>query len=139
MRKIGIDYGDARLGFALSDPLGIIASPLEVYTRKSEAADLKYIAELVKLKEADTVVIGLPVNMDGSKGERAEKTAEFGDKIKSVCGVKVEYADERLSTVSAERFLIEGNVRREKRKEVIDKVAAQIILQSYLDRNMKYK
>ena len=134
MRKLGIDYGDARLGFALSDPMGIIASPLEVYSRKYEAADLKYIAELIKAKEVDTVIIGLPVNMDGTKGERAEKSVAFGDKLKSVSGVKVEYMDERLSTVSAERFLIEGNVRREKRKEVIDKIAAQIILQNFLDK-----
>jgi len=136
MRKLGIDYGDAKLGFALSDPTGIIASPLEVYTRKHYPidADLKYIAELIKAKEVDTVVIGLPINMDGSKGERAQKSLDFGDKIKEKCGVNIEYIDERLTTVSAERYLLEANVRRDKRKEVIDKVAAQIILQSYLDR-----
>ena len=134
MRKLGIDYGDARLGFALSDPMGIIASPLEVYQRRGEENDFKYIAELIKAKEVDTAVIGLPVNMDGSSGDRAQKSKDFGDKLKAKCGVKVEYIDERLTTVSAERYLIEGNVRREKRKEVIDKIAAQIILQSYLDR-----
>lgn len=134
MRKLGIDYGDARLGFALSDPMGIIASPLEVYNRKGLDADLKYIAELVNSKEIDTAVIGLPVNMDGTRGVRAEKSTEFGDALKQFCGVTVEYIDERLTTVSAEKALIEGNMRREKRKEVIDKIAAQIILQSYLDR-----
>ena len=134
MRKLGIDYGDVRLGFALSDPMGIIASPLEVYTRKGAAADFQYIAGLVKSKEADTVVIGLPVNMDGTKGERAQKSIEFGDRLKEFCSVKIEYIDERLSTVSAEKALIEGNMRREKRREVIDKIAAQIILQNYLDK-----
>ena len=134
MRKLGIDYGDARLGFALSDPMGIIASPLEVYNRKGLAADLKYIADLIKAKEVDAVIIGLPVNMDGTKGVRAEKSLEFGDKLKEFCGVNIDYMDERLSTVSAEKALIEGNMRREKRKEVIDKIAAQIILQNYLDR-----
>jgi len=134
MRKLGIDYGDARMGFALSDPLGIIASPFQVYIRKRTDEDFKYIACLIKEKEVDTVIIGLPVNMDGSSGERAEKSIAFGDKLKEFCGAKIEYIDERLSTVSAERALIEGNMRRDKRKEVIDMIAAQIILQSYLDK-----
>jgi len=133
MRKLGIDYGDVRLGFALSDPMGIIASPLEVYTRKGLDRDLQYIAALIKEKEVDAAVIGLPVNMDGTKGERAQKSLDFGGQLNRYCGVKVEYFDERLSTVSAERALLEGNMRREKRKEVIDKIAAQIILQNYLD------
>lgn len=133
MRKLGIDYGDVRLGLALSDPMGIIAGALEVYTRKNTDADFEYIARIVREKEADTVVIGMPVNMDGTKGIRAEKSAAFGEKLKGYTNAKIDYIDERLSTVSAEKALIEVNMRREKRKGVIDKIAAQIFLQNYLD------
>ncbi len=133
MRKLGIDYGDVRLGLAISDPMGIISSPLEVYTRKNTNADFEYLARIIKEKEVDTVVIGLPVNMDGTKGIRAEKSELFGGELQKYVSAKIDYVDERLSTVSAERALIEGNMRREKRKEVIDKIAAQIFLQNYLD------
>ena len=134
MRKLGIDYGDVRFGLAISDPMGIIASPLEVYTRKNTDADFEYLARIIKEKEVDTAVIGLPVNMDGTKGVRAEKSLAFGENLQKFTAVKIDYIDERLSTVSAEKALIEGNMRREKRKDVIDKIAAQIFLQNYLDK-----
>ena len=133
MRILGVDYGDKRIGLALSDALGIVACPIGTYEAKGMRRDIDYIAELAKEKQAEAIVLGLPVNMDGSHGERAEKTKAFGRNLEKVSGLSVIYKDERLSTVSAEKSLIESNVRREKRKNVIDTVAAQIILQSYLD------
>ncbi len=133
MRILGVDYGDKRIGLALSDVLGIVAGPLGTYESQSMRKDIDYIAALAKEKQAEAIVLGLPVNMDGSHGERAEKTKAFGRNLEKVSGLSVIYKDERLSTVSAEKSLIESNVRREKRKGVIDTVAAQIILQSYLD------
>lgn len=134
MRKMGLDYGDVRFGIAFSDILGIIANGYETYTRKNPDADIEYLALLVKQKEVDTIVIGLPINMDGTIGKRVEVTREFGDLLQKSTGVKVVYMDERLSSVSAERMLIEADVRREKRKLVTDKIAATIILQNYLDK-----
>ena len=135
MRKIGIDFGDARIGISISDPLGFFASGLETYNRKNLQADLKHILDLIKEKEADTLVVGLPKNMDGTEGVRVEKTKEFCQELQKLSDVKIVYMDERLTTVQAEKMLIEQNVRREDRKKVIDKVAATIILQSYLDKN----
>ncbi len=139
MRKIALDIGDVRIGIATSDPMGIIASGYETYTRtKNEEKDLIYFAELAKNKQCDTFVLGLPVNMDGTEGLRAVLVREFGEKLKQYTDIKVIFQDERLSTVSAEKALIEGGMRREDRKKVIDKVAASIILQSYLDKIKKY-
>jgi putative Holliday junction resolvase len=133
MRVLGIDYGDKRIGFALSDQLRIIASPLEVYYRKSLRQDLDYIKKLIQSNQVDTVVIGLPINMDGTLGERALKTQEFGEMLKSVIDIPIVYVDERWTSKESERILIESNIRREKRKVLVDKVAAQNILQRYLD------
>lgn len=137
MRKMALDYGEVRIGVALSDPLGIIASGFETYTRRDLSADLAYFKDLCAEKEVDEVVIGLPINMDGSEGERANATRDFGEKIGEATGLKVTFLDERLSSVSAERLLIEADVRREQRKKVIDKVSATIILQNFLDINSK--
>ncbi len=133
MRKMCLDYGDVRIGIALSDMLGIIASGLETYTRKDEDTDIEYILKLIQDNSVDTVVIGLPINMDGTSGERAEVTKAFGSKLAEKTTAKVVYLDERLSSVSAEKLLIQADVRRDKRKQVIDKLAATIILQNYLD------
>ncbi|HIU82343.1 MAG TPA: Holliday junction resolvase RuvX [Candidatus Faecicola pullistercoris] len=133
MKKIGLDVGDKRIGIAVSDMLCMIASARESYVRKDEDTDLKYFAELAKAEGADAFVLGLPKNMDGTEGPRAVLTREFGDKLQSASGIKVIYQDERLSTVAAERMLISADVRRDKRKKVIDKVAAAIILQNFLD------
>jgi len=133
--KIALDVGDVRIGVAVSDLLGITANPRETYWRKKDDidADIRYFCEYAKKEDADTFVLGLPKNMDGTEGPRAEVTREFGDMLAKASGLPVVYQDERLTTVSAERMLIEADVRREKRKQVIDKVAATIILQSYLD------
>ncbi len=133
MKYLAIDLGDARSGIAVSES-GIIATGLETYKRINEEKDLQYIADLVKYYKIDVVVFGLPLNMDGSEGERVEKTKAFAEKLQPLIQAKIEYEDERLTTVVAEEMLIEGGMRRDKRKKVIDKIAATIILQSYLDR-----
>lgn len=132
-KKIGLDVGDVRIGIAVSDMLGMIANARESYTRKGLEKDLRYFTNLAKAENADAFVLGLPKNMDGTEGERVEVTREFGDKLHEFSGLPVVYMDERLSTVAAERMLIQADVRRDKRKKVIDKVAACIILQNYLD------
>ncbi len=134
-RKIALDVGDVRIGVAVSDLLGITANPRETYVRKKgdTNADIAYFCEYAKREEADAFVLGLPKNMDGTEGDRTIVTRQFGDMLHEASDLPVLYQDERLTTVSAERMLIDADVRREKRKKVIDKVAATIILQSYLD------
>lgn len=134
MKKIGLDVGDVRIGIAVSDMLGMIANARESYIRKNDEEDVKYFTELAKAENADVFVLGLPVNMDGTEGKRVEITREFGDKLHNYSNLPVVYQDERLSTVAAEKMLIQADVRRDKRKKVIDKVAACIILQNYLDK-----
>lgn len=132
---MALDVGDARIGIATSDPMGIIAGPGETYKVSDDPdKDLRYFAEYAKSKECDLIVIGLPLNMDGTEGDRAIKTRAFAEALAAFTPLKIVFQDERLSTVSAEKMLIESGVRREKRKNVVDKVAASIILQSYLDR-----
>ena len=139
--KIALDVGDVRIGVAVSDLLGITANPRETYVRKKNDvdADIAYFCEYAKREDADAFVLGLPKNMDGTEGPRAEVTRQFGDMLEKASGIHVYYQDERLTTVSAERMLIDADVRREKRKKVIDKVAATIILQAYLDSHSSFK
>lgn len=132
-RVMGIDLGDARIGIAMSDMMKIIANGYETYKRIDEETDLKHIAELISSNDVDTVVFGLPLNMDGTSGNRVETTREFADKLSQLVGARIAFQDERLTTVTAERMLISADVRRDKRKQVIDKIAATIILQTYLD------
>lgn len=138
MRKLALDVGDVRIGLALSDITGIIASGYETYTRKGVPQDYEYIRDFIIKNSVDGVVLGLPVNMDGSDGPRVRITRQFGEELKEfIPNIPMTFLDERLTTVQAERMLIEGGVRREKRKKVIDKVAATLILQAYLDRGCK--
>ena len=135
MRKIALDVGTVRIGIATSDPMGIIASGYETFTRsKDEEGDLQKIAALAKEKQADTFVIGLPLNMDGTEGEKVLEIRDFAEKLSKYTDLSIVFQDERLTTVSAEKALIESGMRREKRKKVVDMVAATIILQSFLDR-----
>lgn len=134
-RKIGLDIGDKRIGVAVSDLLGIVANARETYQRTTLERDIDYFVGYAKENDADTFVLGLPVNMDGTEGERVRVTREFGELLKEKSGLTVAYKDERLTTVQAEKMLISADVRRDKRKKVIDKVAACLILQSYLDSN----
>lgn len=129
-----MDVGDVRIGIAVSDIMGIIANPLETYKRKGDLdKDVQYIVDLCKQREVSLIVSGLPKNMRGEETLQTEKTRQFALEVERQSGIEVKFIDERLTSVSAERVLIEGNVRREDRKKVIDKVAATIILQNYLD------
>lgn len=131
---MGIDFGKARIGIALSDPLSIIASPFQTYVRVSFEKDLKYLSNLIKEKNIDTVVFGLPLQMDGEEGQMAKDTRFFADSLKEHNNVKIVFEDERLTSVEAEELLIKANVKRKERKMLIDKIAAQIILEQYLER-----
>lgn len=133
MKVLALDIGDVRIGLATSDPGGIIASGFETYIRKGEVADMKYLQKFVNDNKIELIVIGLPINMDGTHGERVDIIQEFASKLSEYTSAKIAFQDERLTTVQAERMLISQGVRREKRKKVIDKVAATIILQAYLD------
>lgn len=135
-RKMGVDYGDKRIGIALSDLLCIISSPYEVYQNKGIDDAIKHLDQIIKENSVDEVAMGLPLNMDGTEGERAKIHREFGEKLEEYSKVKVYYIDERLTSAEAEDILISSGVRREKRKELIDKISAQLILQSYID-NLK--
>lgn len=133
LRILGIDYGDARIGLALSDELKILASPLETYKSQSMRKDIDYVADIVKKHSCEKIVLGLPLNMNGTEGPRADKTRAFGRNLEKVTQIPVVYKDERLTTVQVERAFEEGNVRKDKRKQIVDRNAAVIILQSYLD------
>ena len=130
---LAVDYGDKRTGIAVCDKLEILASPVCVLTEWNAEALAQKIIDIAKEKKAEKIVVGLPKNMDGSKGFRAEAGEALGDLIKSGCDIPVVFWDERLTTVSAHRILSENNVRGKKRKSVVDSVAAEIILQSYID------
>ncbi|OGX33661.1 MAG: Holliday junction DNA helicase RuvA [Omnitrophica WOR_2 bacterium RIFCSPLOWO2_02_FULL_50_19] len=134
MRVLALDTGEKRIGVAVSDPLGIIAQGVTVITRKDPETDLNEIKRIVEEYKADSVVIGMPVNMDGTKGKSAEKVNEFVEILKGRLSIPVYTYDERLSTKESEKFLISADVSRKKRKQVIDKMAAQLILESYLER-----
>ncbi|MCI0181924.1 MAG: Holliday junction resolvase RuvX [Acidibacillus sp.] len=133
MRALGIDYGDARIGIALSDPLFFTAQAFEVIDRKKVADPILRVASIVSEQEVSVIVIGLPVNMNGSMGTRVEQTRAFASELAKAVDVPIEWIDERLTTVSAEKLLIQSDVRRDKRKKVIDKIAAALILQTYLE------
>jgi putative Holliday junction resolvase len=137
MRYLGIDYGTVRIGIALSDPCSVIASPLKTVKAEPEKNAVMEIAEICSDKSVEEIVIGLPLHMNGDEGESAEGARKLGDAIESQTQLKVNYIDERLSTVSADKALSEGNVRGKKRKAKVDSVAAAIILQTFLDRKME--
>ena len=130
-RILALDVGDKRIGVAVSDPTRTIASPLETYARVGYGPDARYIKALCERYETAEVLLGLPLNMDGSAGAQADKTRAFGS-VLSEAGLQVFYTDERLTTVTAHRALIEGNMRREERKLHVDKVAAAVILEQWL-------
>ena len=134
-RILGIDMGDKRIGLALSDATGIVARGLEVIHLKSIKTDIfEYLKKIAIDYDVSKIILGLPRNMDGSIGEQAKKVIEFGDRLRNFLPDRtVEYYDERLSTSEALRTLIEADISRAKRKNVVDKVSAVIILQNYLD------
>lgn len=130
-RVIALDVGDVRIGVAVTDPTGTIAQPLEVYKRVGYGPDCRYVQELCRRFDTTVVLLGLPLNMDGTRGGQAEKAQAFG-KVLSDAGLDVRYQDERMTTVTAERVLISGSVRREDRKQCVDKLAAAVILEQWL-------
>lgn len=134
MRVLGLDVGDRTVGIAASDALGLTAQGVETIRRKSLAHDLQRLQELMQEYETQTLVVGLPKNMDGTQGERCDIVRAFAEEIKKVVpDVKIIFWDERLSTVAAAKSLIAADVSRAKRRKVIDKMAAVFILQGYLD------
>ncbi|HHT9130173.1 MAG TPA: Holliday junction resolvase RuvX [Candidatus Brocadiaceae bacterium] len=134
MRIIGIDYGEKRIGIAISDPLGITAQGLPTIERTNIQEDLQKILNIIREKEVGEIVVGLPKHMNNSLGEKAQEVLAFVDLLKKHSNLPVSTIDERLSTVRAQRALLEGNLSRKKRKDRVDMIAAQLILQDYLDR-----
>ncbi|HER23858.1 MAG TPA: Holliday junction resolvase RuvX [Candidatus Atribacteria bacterium] len=139
MRILGIDLGEKRIGISVSDELGITAQGLPTINSISPIEDLKSIKEIIDQYKVTKIILGLPKNMNGSLGRQAQKAISFAEILKSSFQLPVELEDERLSTSKAEKFLIENNRSRKKRKKVIDKMSAVIILQSFLDRKMMNK
>ena len=136
LRILVLDYGSVTVGVAVSDALLLTAQPVEVIKRKSETKlrqTLARIEELIARYEVQKIVLGYPKNMNNTLGERVQRTEEFREKLEKRTGLEVVMWDERLSTVSAVEVLKEGNVRRENRKNYVDKIAASFILQGYLD------
>lgn len=133
MRILAVDYGERRLGFAVSDPDGTISMPLRVVEVRSVKNALEETRQICEETEAEKVVVGLPLNMDGTSGEMAQRVEAFVAGLTELVDIPVETWDERLSTVAAERVLLEGDMSRKKRKGLRDQLAAQIFLQGYLD------
>ena len=138
-RVIALDVGDVRIGVAVSDPTGTIAQPLDVYKRVGYGPDSKYVKALCDRYETDQVLLGLPLNMDGTLGGQAQKAQDFGRVLEERMGLTVFYQDERRTTVTAEQVLISGNVRREDRKLYVDKLAAAVILEQWLATQSRQK
>jgi len=134
MRILGIDYGHRRLGIALSDDEKVLASPLPVYSRCNLDVDLAFLLGIVKENEVERAIVGLPRNMNGSIGKMAKEVLSFAGKLQRKINIPVSTFDERMTTVEAERVLVETNLSRKRRKGLRDSIAAVLILQGYLDR-----
>lgn len=133
MRIMGIDYGDVRVGLAVSDETEFLAGGIGSVTIKGMNNAIELVCEKINEYGCKKVVLGLPVNMNGSLGDKAEKIKVFGEKLKETTGLDVEYVDERLTTVMAHGFMNETGTHGKKRKNSVDTLSAQIILQGYLD------
>lgn len=136
-RKMGLDFGKARIGVAFSDLSSTIASADHIYKTQGLAQDLDYFAKIIKDKSVDLVVFGLPLKTDGTESEMSLVVRDFAKELSDYTGVGVAFQDERYTSFEAEEYLKEAKIKWEKRKELIDKVSAQIILQNYLDENPK--
>jgi len=133
MRIMGLDLGEKRIGIAFSDPMGWTAQGHSILQRKGLKKDLSYLQELCQEFQVEKIVLGLPLNMNGTMGPRALETQEFARALQEALKIPVDFWDERLSSKSAERVLLEADLSRKRRKELIDKIAAVHILQAYLD------
>lgn len=137
MRILGLDVGDRTIGVAVSDPLGFTAQGIITIRRKSLQYDMDELLKYCNEYQCEAIVIGLPKNMNGTVGPQGEKVLEFSEKLKELVTCKIEFWDERLTTVAANRAMLEADLSRAKRKSIVDKVAATYILQGYLDRISK--
>lgn len=136
MRVIGLDYGSKTVGVALSDELMLTAQPLTTIHRDRPTKlrqTLAQIEQIIEQYDVDRIVVGWPKKLDNEEGERCEKTKEFGDMLENRTGLEIIYQDERLTTAQADGVLEQGDIRKDKRKQYIDKMAASLILQNYLD------
>ncbi|MBC7087227.1 MAG: Holliday junction resolvase RuvX [Tissierellales bacterium] len=133
-RILGLDIGEKRIGVALSDPLAMTAQGFKTINRVSMKKDIEEIEKIINDYEIKKIVVGLPLNMDGSIGDSCEIVKKFSEKLRNKFNLEIIYIDERLTTVSATRVLLEADVKRKNRKNVVDKIAASYILQSYLDK-----
>ena len=134
-RVIAIDLGSRRIGVAVTDGLGLTAQPLETVPRHGGQRDLEAIAALVRAHDAERIVLGLPLDPEGERGRAAKSVEAFADRLRAVVGVPVELIDESFSTVEAEEVLLAADVSRARRREVVDKMAAAVILRRWLDAN----
>ncbi|MCC8023534.1 MAG: Holliday junction resolvase RuvX [Clostridiales bacterium] len=134
MKLLCVDYGDVRSGIAVSDQSGFLASPVCVIRERDQARLVEQIAQLAREQQSGKLVVGLPVNMDGSEGFRARACREFAAALEAASGLETVLADERLTTVSAHRAMLQAEMKRKKRKDMLDAMSAVMILQSYLDR-----
>lgn len=134
MRILGLDVGSKTIGMAISDPLGYTAQGLTTLKRVKKEKDIEEIKRVCEEYAVETIVVGLPKNMNGTIGESGERVLQLCEVIKEVTGIEVETWDERLTTVAAHKSMIEGDLSRGKRKKIVDKIAATFILQGYLDR-----
>jgi len=134
VRVLAVDPGSRRVGLAVSDPTGTIAQPLDTLDAEPDATLVTRLAQTARLQEAARIVVGLPRRMDGSDGPEAKSARRLADALRRTSGIPVELVDERLTSVAAERSLIAGGVRRAKRRTTVDRLAAILLLQSYLDR-----
>jgi putative Holliday junction resolvase len=130
---LGVDYGSVRVGLAVSDAERRIASPLTTYTRRSRQRDAEFFRKLVHDEEVEQLVVGLPAHMSGAEGQKAREARDFGKWLGEVTQLPIVFFDERLTTVEAEGYLLEAGLTSKRRKHRRDRVAAQILLQSYLD------
>jgi putative Holliday junction resolvase len=137
MRIMGIDYGEKRIGVAISDPLGITAQGLPTIERTNVLEDIQKILNIIREKEVNEIVVGLPKHMNNTLGEKEQAVMAFVDLLKKHVTIPVNTIDERLSTVRAHKAMLEGDLSRKKRKDRVDMIAAQLILQGYLDRIKK--
>jgi putative Holliday junction resolvase len=133
MRVLALDHGTKRMGLAISDELGMIAQPLEYILAEPFAQFLARLKDIIRDKEVELLLVGMPRNLDGSYGPAALKVQEFVAVLKETIGIPIRTWDERLTSAQANRFLIQAGVRRQARKQKVDKTAAAILLQSYLD------
>jgi putative Holliday junction resolvase len=133
MRLLGIDYGMKRIGIALSDPDRIMTHPMETISVKPDGSHIRIIQEIIQAYQVEKVVVGLPYNMDGTLGHAGEEVLAWGKKLEETIGLPVIFWDERLTTSEAHEFLIDLKVKGKKRKGIVDKIAASIILKNYLD------